>query len=79
MQVSTLVAPTVGEYMPVPQLVHARVPVVILYFPAVQAVQTPPLGPVKPGLQVQLANAVHPLHDAPEFAGHAVHVPPFGP
>jgi hypothetical protein len=28
---------------------------------------------------VQLASEVHPLHEAPEFAGHAVHVPPLGP
>jgi hypothetical protein len=52
---------------------------VFLYFPAMQAVQLPPFGPVKPKLQVQLACAVHPLHDAPEFAGHVVQVPPFGP
>jgi hypothetical protein len=34
-------------------------------------VQTPPLGPVKPVLQVQLASALQTLHEAPELAGHA--------
>ena len=28
---------------------------------------------------MQLVDTVHPLHDAPEFAGQAVHVPPAGP
>jgi hypothetical protein len=45
-QVAAVVAPTVGEYVPVPQFVHASVPVVVLYFPAVQAAHTPPFGPV---------------------------------
>jgi len=45
-QVVAAVAPTVVEYVPVPQLVHTAVPVMILYFPAAQAVHTPPLGPV---------------------------------
>lgn len=79
MQVATLVAPTVVEYVPYVQSVHAVEPVVLLYFPAVQAVHAPPSGPVKPKLQVQLASAVHPLHEAPVLAGQTVHVPPFGP
>ena len=44
--VARAVAPTVVEYVPDPQFVHASVPVVFLYFPAVQAVHTPPFGPV---------------------------------
>ena len=42
-----------------------------LYFPATQVVQGPPFGPVYPMLQAQPACAVHPLHEAPEFTGHA--------
>ena len=45
-QVVSTVAPTVAEYLPVPQLVQAAAPFVILYCPAVQAVQMPPDGPV---------------------------------
>jgi hypothetical protein len=70
------VAPTVVEYVLTPQLVHASEPVVVLYFPATQFVQAAPLGPVEPRLQVQLASVVPAL---PEFAGHAVHVPPLVP
>jgi hypothetical protein len=54
--------------------VHAAEPVAILYFPAPQAVHAAPLEPVKPLLQVQLASAVQPLHEAPELAGHVVHI-----
>ena len=45
-QVAALVAPTVAENVPASQFVHASVPVVFLYFPAVQAAHTPPFGPV---------------------------------
>ena len=45
-QVVATVAPTVAEYVLAVQSVHAAVPVVILYFPTTQAVQTPPFGPV---------------------------------
>ena len=44
--VAAVVAATVVEYVPTPQEVQATVPVVVLYFPAVQAVHTPPFGPV---------------------------------
>ena len=67
------------EYVPAGQVVHPTLPVTFLYFPLAQVEQVPPLGPVYPRLQVQLAAAVHPLHEAPEFAGQAVQGPPFGP
>ena len=44
--VAEAVAPTVVEYVPTPQLEHMVAPRMTLYFPAMQAVQTPPLGPV---------------------------------
>ncbi len=59
-QVEAVVAPTVVEYWASPQEVHAAVPVVSLYLPAAQAVQTPPFGPVYPILHVQLPKAVQP-------------------
>ena len=45
-QVAPVVPAVVVEYLPVPQLVHAIEPVILLYFPAVQAVHKPPSGPV---------------------------------
>ena len=42
-----------GELEFVGQLVHTAAPVVSLYVPAAHAVHVPPLGPVKPALQVQ--------------------------
>ncbi len=48
-----IVAPVTVEYVPAEQVVQATVPVVVLKVPATQAVQTPPLGPVYPTLQVQ--------------------------
>jgi hypothetical protein len=71
--VVAIVAPTVVEYVPAAQSVHTALPVAILYLPATQAVHGPPLGPVFPILHVQAAPAVHPVHDAPEFAGHGLH------
>ena len=38
------------EYLPVPQSVHATLPVVVLYLPAAHAVQEP-AGPVNPASQ----------------------------
>ena len=71
--VATDVAPTVAEYVPCPQLVHARVPVVILYLPAVQAEQTPPSGPVYPMLQVQPVDELHTVQVDPELSGQERH------
>lgn len=73
-QAVATVAPVVVKYVPAEQLVHAALSVLGLYVPALQAVQFPPLGPVYPALHVQLVIAGHPLHEAPEFAGHATHV-----
>ena len=68
------VAPTVDEYLPLPQSVHVSEPVLILYFPATHAVQVPPSLPVKPALQVQSVWTVLPWG---EFAllGQLVQVP----
>jgi hypothetical protein len=51
-QVDETLAPTVVEYVAVPQSVHVALPLVVLYFPATQAVHGPPSGPVNPALQV---------------------------
>jgi hypothetical protein len=58
--VAATVAPTVVEYLPAPQSVQRAAPVPVLYFPAPQAVHVPPLGPVNPTLQTQLASAGEP-------------------
>ena len=42
--------------------------------PTGHAEQTPPLGPVKPMLHVHAVNVLHALQEAPEFAGHTLHV-----
>ena len=44
-------APTVVEYVPVPQSVHTADPVDVLYLPATHAVHVPPSGPENPALQ----------------------------
>ena len=49
-QTVELLAPDTDEYVPAPQLLHAALPLVVLYFPATQAVQEPAL-PVNPALQ----------------------------
>jgi hypothetical protein len=43
--VEAAVAPTAAEYVLRLQSVHDAVPVTVLYFPAIQAVQVPPSGP----------------------------------
>ena len=53
---------------------HATLPVVDLYEPAAHDEQEPPSGPVKPALHVHMLDALQPLHDAPEFDGHVIHV-----
>ncbi len=70
-QAVATVAPVVVKYVPAAQSVHAAEPVAILYLPTAQAVHVPLLGPVNPTLQVQLASALQPLHEAPALAGHA--------
>jgi hypothetical protein len=70
-QLLIVVEPITVEYLESKQLAHGVLPAVPLYFPATQAVQVPPLGPVNPLLQVQLASALQPLHEPPVLAGHA--------
>jgi hypothetical protein len=67
--VAVVVAPVTSEYLPAPQSRHAAEPVLILYLPAPHAVHAPPLGPVNPRLQTQLATAVDPT-GACVFEGH---------
>jgi hypothetical protein len=45
-QVPPSVAPTTGEYEPIPQLLQLPGPDASLYFPATHAVHVPPLLPV---------------------------------
>ena len=68
--VVAMVAPTVVEYVPAAQSVHAALPVPILYFPAAQGAHTPPSGPVNPTLQVQEARAGLAIGEL-ELVGHA--------
>ena len=74
-QVNEDVAPTVVENFPAGQLVQAALPVAILYLPLAHAVQTPPLVPVYPRLQLQFKFDVHIVHEVLEFVGHSVHTP----
>ena len=48
-QDDSVVALSVFEYFPEPQLSHALAPALALYFPATQAVHVPPFGPEVPG------------------------------
>ena len=72
--VEAAVAPTAAEYVFRLQSVHDAVPVTVLYFPATQAVQVPPLGPVYPRLQRQAEMAVCPVADVTALVGQPVHV-----
>ena len=74
-------APTVVEYFPAPQFVHAAFPVPVLYLPASQFPQLPPFGPVVPALQIQCCTTVLPSGEF-EFPGqdwHAVLSKAFAP
>ena len=73
-QAEDAVAPTVTEYVPVPQSVHATLPALALYFPATQPEHTPPSGPVNPALQVQAVTVTLPDGEL-ELSGHTEHVP----
>jgi hypothetical protein len=66
-------APSVVEYVPVPQSVQVAVPVNALYFPATHCVHEPPFDLVDPVLQVQLVKAALPAGEL-EFDGQAMHV-----
>jgi hypothetical protein len=62
--------PTASEYFPLGQWIHADVPVMFLYFPDAQAIQTLPSGPEDPVLHLQLVTNRSPLDNEPEFFGH---------
>ena len=62
--------PTIMEYVPAAQSVHASLPVVILYFPEAHGEHTPPAGPVDPALHVQAVSAELALGEV-EFDRHA--------
>ena len=72
MQNTTEVEPTLVEYVPVEQLVHAALPIAVLYFPATHAEHGLPSGPVAPDTQLQAVTTELLLGDV-EPAGHAVH------
>ena len=72
-QVDKALAPTVTEYVPVPQSVHVTLPALVLYFPATQPEHTPPSGPVNPALQVQSVTITLPDGEL-ELSGHTEHV-----
>ncbi len=67
--VSATEAPTVVEYLPAAQLVHAAEPVTLLYVPAAHAEHVPPLGPEYPVLQTQLCTLVLAVGEF-VYAGH---------
>jgi len=69
LQVPSEVELAIEEYLPLPQLLHAASPNVILYLPATQAVQGLPSGPVQPALQVQSTSSSL-ASGALEFDGH---------
>lgn len=68
MHVEIAVAATAPEYVFAPQSVHVADPVDVLYFPAMQFTHGPPLEPVHPALQVQLAKVPLPANEL-EFVG----------
>ena len=73
--VVAFVAPVAVEYVPVPQSVHAALPLTILYLPATHAAHGPPSGPLNPARQATETHAFTlepPLGDVVP-AGHAVH------
>ena len=61
MHVDSADAPAAAEYLPAPQSVHKALPMVVLYFPAPQAVQATPSGPEKPATHTQSASASLPV------------------
>jgi hypothetical protein len=67
------VAPATPEYAPAGQFVHDALPLLFLYEPATQELQSPPSGPVYPTLHLQ---ALCPELNIGEllFVGHTEHV-----
>jgi hypothetical protein len=74
MHTLALVAPATPEYAPAGQFVHCEFPVTFLNFPATQAEQVPPSGPVYPGLHLQEEiDFDDVLNGVIDCAGHVVH------
>jgi len=67
------VAPTVVEYLPVPQAMQGSAPADAVYFPATHWVHMPPFGRVKPALHLQSVDIELPAGES-AFARHAEHV-----
>ena len=65
-------------YFPAAQGVQSAVPVWSLYLPAVQAVQGPPSGPVKPALHVQSARVMLPAGEVMASGQLVQETPPLG-
>ena len=65
-------APTLVEYFPAIQSVHATVPLSALYFPATHAEHVPPSGPVYPVLQKQEVLDCCAVIEVHVFCGQAV-------
>lgn len=90
-----VLAPAVAENVPAAQSVHAKLPLLVLYWPAAHAEHGPPSAPVYPALQAQAAAAelalgelelvaqgVHralPVVDLYDPMVHAVHGPEVSP
>jgi hypothetical protein len=69
-----LLAADTFEYAPAGQLVHDALPLLFLYFPTTQELQTPPSGPLYPVLHKQLEIYFEMLENGDcEFAAHPVH------
>jgi len=62
------------EYLPLAQSVHEPGPTALLCFPAGQATQLPPSGPVYPAAHLQSAAASLPAGDS-ELDGQLIHEP----
>ena len=69
---TSVVAPTVIEYWPAKQLLHAASPVAILYCPAMHSVHVSPLAPENPALHLQSDNSLL-AAGASELVGHIKH------
>jgi hypothetical protein len=72
-QLDAAEAPTVLECVPDPQLVHAALPLAILYVPATHAEHVPPFGPEYPALQAHAVTSELEL-GAFAFTGHTTQV-----
>lgn len=66
-QVLSAVAPTVAEYLPATQSVHAALPATGLYFPAAHKVHDP-TGPVEPAVHSEDTQLLDPALES-EFTG----------